>query len=261
MIWNRPEHRPFVSCIMPTADRHKFVPHAIRYFLRQDYPNRELVIIDDGNEDIAEIIPIDPRIRYFRLTQKQPVGTKRNLACEEARGELIAHWDDDDWISPRRLSYQVAALIRSEAEVCGLRRMLFYQMATGNTWLCILPSYLRNWLVGGSLIYTRDFWRCGRFPPIQIGEDTKFISDHSLKNAICVSDFSIYVAIVHSGNTSSHSFRGPSWLLWPGDLAGIMGDDLRFYPPVFRQHNRRANEPVKERSSERPDNRGIHKIG
>ena len=234
-IRNRPEDQPLVSCIMPTADRHKFVPHAIRYFLRQDYLNKELVIIDDGDDDIAEYIPVDSAIRYFRLTRKQPVGTKRNLACEEARGELIAHWDDDDWMSPRRLSYQVGALRQAEGEVCGLQRMLFYQISTGNTWLYRLPSYLGKWIIGGSLIYTRDFWRCGPFPPLWIGSDTKFISSHSLKNAVYVSDISIYVAIVHFENTCIHSFRGSSWMLWSGDLAGIMGDDLSWYPPVIRR--------------------------
>jgi glycosyltransferase involved in cell wall biosynthesis len=229
------EYQPLVSCIMPTADRHKFVPHAIRYFLRQDYPNKELVIFDDGDNDIAELIPVDPRIRYFRSKQKETIGTKLNMACEEARGDLIAHWDDDDWMSPRRLSYQINALLQAKGDVCGLQRMLFYQQATGDTWLYKIPSYLHKWLIGGSLIYTRDFWRCGPFPPIKIGSDTKFISDHSLQNAVYVSDLSIYVAIVHFENTSSHTFRGSNWMLWSGDLASIMGDDLRYYPPVFRR--------------------------
>jgi len=227
---------------MPTADRHKFVPHALRYFLRQDYPNKELLIIDDGVKDIAELIPKDPRIRYLRLSEKEAIGTKRNLACEAARGELIAHWDDDDWMSPRRLSYQVGALVRGKGEVCGLRRMLFYQIATGNTWLYTLPSHLWKWLVGGSLVYTRDFWRRGPFPPLSVGEDTQFISDHSskdaLEDAIYLSDFSIYVAMVHSDNTSSQDFRGSSWVPWPGDLSVIIGADYRCYPPLIRRRIR-----------------------
>src|SRR5215510_1675894 len=32
---------PSVSCIMPTYNRHRFVPQAIRYFLEQDYPSQE----------------------------------------------------------------------------------------------------------------------------------------------------------------------------------------------------------------------------
>ena len=32
-----------------------------------------------------------------------------------ARGQIIAHWDDDDWSAPWRLGYQVAALERMGA--------------------------------------------------------------------------------------------------------------------------------------------------
>ena len=38
---------PLVSCIMPTANRRAFVPQAIHYFLQQDYPRRELIILDE----------------------------------------------------------------------------------------------------------------------------------------------------------------------------------------------------------------------
>ena len=49
------EHNPptLVSCIMPTASRRRFVPLAIRYFLSQDYPNKELLILDDGDDSVA----------------------------------------------------------------------------------------------------------------------------------------------------------------------------------------------------------------
>src|SRR5262249_23901876 len=92
-----------VSCIMPTADRRKFVPKAISYFQAQDYPNKELIIIDDGAESAVDLVPNDPLIRYIRLYAKKTVGAKRNMACEEARGEIIAHWDDDDWMASWRL--------------------------------------------------------------------------------------------------------------------------------------------------------------
>jgi glycosyltransferase involved in cell wall biosynthesis len=38
-----------VSCIMPTFNRRAFVPQAIRYFLRQDFEHKELIIVDDGD--------------------------------------------------------------------------------------------------------------------------------------------------------------------------------------------------------------------
>src|SRR5437868_4002655 len=105
------ESRPLVSCLMPTADRRRFVPQAIAYFLRQDYAERELVILDDGLDPIADLVPADPRIRYERLTRRPSLGEKRNLAVEHARGDLLLHWDDDDWFSSDRVRLQVDALL------------------------------------------------------------------------------------------------------------------------------------------------------
>src|SRR5258708_4663268 len=104
---------PLVSCIMPTADRRRFVPLALHYFMAQDYANRELVVLDDGADSIADLMPDDPRVRYERLAGRRSLGEKRNLCIERARGELIMHWDDDDWMAPHRISYQVAELQRT----------------------------------------------------------------------------------------------------------------------------------------------------
>jgi len=48
---------PLVSCIMPTANREKFIPLAVKYFQRQDYPNKELVVLDDGNKPVKHLLP------------------------------------------------------------------------------------------------------------------------------------------------------------------------------------------------------------
>src|SRR4051794_21540808 len=96
-----------VSCIMPTVDRRRFVPQAIRCFLAQDYSHKELVILDDGTDSVADLVPQHPEIRYLRKTIRQRIGPKRNQACDAARGEIIVHWDDDDWSAPWRLSYQL----------------------------------------------------------------------------------------------------------------------------------------------------------
>jgi O-antigen biosynthesis protein len=89
---------------MPTADRRRSAAQAINYFLRQDYPNRELIILDDGSDSIADVIPRDSRIRYVRMGLRSRLGAKHDIACEMAQGEVIAHWDDDDSMASRRLS-------------------------------------------------------------------------------------------------------------------------------------------------------------
>ena len=106
---------------MPTADRRYFAERAIRYFERQTYPNRELVIVDDGKSPIAELAEGRPQIRYICLEQRATIGTKRNLACESALGEVIVHWDDDDWYSASRLRLQMDLLKHAPELVCGVR--------------------------------------------------------------------------------------------------------------------------------------------
>src|SRR5215475_14271274 len=125
---------PLVSCVMPTANRRAFVPQAIRYFLRQDYPNKELLVIDDGADSVADLVPNSDSIRYIRLPNRMPLGAKRNLGCERARGDLIAHWDDDDWYAAFRLRYQVESLLASQSEICGSRRPLFFDPSLQLAW-------------------------------------------------------------------------------------------------------------------------------
>jgi hypothetical protein len=88
------------------------------YFQRQDYTTTELLVVDDGDDAIGDLLAADERIRHIRLSTKMTVGAKRDLACEEARGEIITHRDDDDWHAPHCLRYQVEALLRSGADVC-----------------------------------------------------------------------------------------------------------------------------------------------
>ena len=70
---------PLVSCVMPTRNRRQFVGQSIWYFLRQDYPNKELIVVDDGEDNVADLIPTDARIRYHRLDGPISVGAKRNI--------------------------------------------------------------------------------------------------------------------------------------------------------------------------------------
>ena len=225
---------PLVSCVMPTANRRTYVAQAIRYFLRQDYPNKELVILDDGEDGVSDLAPRDPRIRYYRLPGQRTLGAKRNQCVEASRGDLILHWDDDDWMAPRRIRCQVEALLRDGAEVCGLPRLLFHEPDSGRTWLYRYAANDNSWLAGGSLLYTRDFWRRSPFPDMQVGSDTQFIFSQPLQRASFLPDYEIYVAMVHPGNTSRKPCGGPCWEPWTGDLRRIMGGDLDFYMSLAR---------------------------
>jgi hypothetical protein len=58
-------------------------------------------VIDDAPEPSAFFADLaDPSVRYIRLEKPVQLGEKRNLLSREARGTVIAHFDDDDWCEP-----------------------------------------------------------------------------------------------------------------------------------------------------------------
>src|SRR5207248_10615730 len=167
--------RPIVSCIMPTRNRVEFALQAVRYFQRQDYDARELVIVDDGDDDeLRQRLPDDPRITFLRARPGTSIGAKRNLACEAARGSLIAHWDDDDWFGPTRLSDQIEPIAAGQADITGLTCTAVLDLAGWQFWSWT-PELHSRLLVqdvhGGTLVYRRDVWsRAGRYPDYSLAE-------------------------------------------------------------------------------------------
>src|SRR5262245_13035568 len=105
---------------MPTANRRRFVPHALKNFLAQDAEDKELLVLDDGATPVVDLMPQDDeRIRYSR-PGKLTVGAKLNLGCAMARGDILCEWDDDDWYAPWRLTYEAEQLRATGASVVGL---------------------------------------------------------------------------------------------------------------------------------------------
>jgi glycosyltransferase involved in cell wall biosynthesis len=225
--------QPLVSCIMPTSDRRAWVAHAIAYFLRQDYPNLELLVLDDGDDQVADLVPPDPRIRYIPLERRLVLGEKRNRACELAHGEIVVHWDDDDWQAPHRVRYQVDELERHGAAICGPTRVLHFDPAAGRAWLYEYPARGRRWVAGNALCYRKEAWQANRFAPVQIGEDTRFLWSPRAPQPLVLPDHRFFAALVHSGNTSRKTTRGAYWHPRPLDeVRTLLGDDWPRYAPA-----------------------------
>jgi glycosyltransferase involved in cell wall biosynthesis len=221
---------PLVSCIMPTCNRRSFVTQSIRCFLRQDYSNLELLIIDDGSDAVGDCVPDDARIRYLRLDQKRTIGAKRNFGCEQARGDFIVHWDDDDWYPSWRVRSQLGALLDRPADVCGTSRVAFYDPAADRAWDYRYVAPGPSWVAGSTLAYRRTFWQQNNFPDVTIGEDTRFVLNNA-GSAICdLLEPALCIAMVHSGNTSVKQTGTAFWHPKAStDIRAVLGDDRYFY--------------------------------
>jgi glycosyltransferase involved in cell wall biosynthesis len=221
---------PLVTCIMPTHNRRSFVPQAIRCFLRQDYSNLELLVVDDGTDEVLDCVPETDRIRYLRLDHKLTIGAKRNFACEQARGEFIVHWDDDDWYPANRVHAQINALVERGADLCGTSRLYYYDVSTDQAWEYRYPNSNAPWVAGNTLAYRKSFWARNKFPDIQIGEDSRFVWSGAGKSICDLADSTLCVATAHQENTSRKDTRGSYWHSQSRDvLDALLGDDIYFY--------------------------------
>jgi len=200
--------QPLVSCIMPTANRQKFIPFAIDYFSKQDYPNAELVIIDDGIESASSLIPNHPKIKYFYTEPLGTIGIKRNYACEKAGGEIIMHWDDDDWYANDWISRQTNALLTTDADITGLNKVIFYSPSVDKRWMYEDSDMDKPWLCGATMAYRKSFWQQHQFIDIQVGEDYDFVWNSGAKTYAL--DYTEgFVALLHAHNTSIKPIENP----------------------------------------------------
>ena len=173
---------PLVSCIVPTtAARSAFLRHSIDYFTAQTYKPLQLVVIgDDGL-----------------------IGHKRNLACEQATGDIICHWDDDDWYGPHRVQQQVDTLMAHGVEATGYNRVLFADDAHRKVYeYC---NGAGNYGVGATLMYWRSLWDALQFRDRNergnpIAEDNDFVRRIPHGKYIAANGDQI-VARIHDANT------------------------------------------------------------
>lgn len=104
--------QPRVSVVIPAYNAEAFVRQTIESVLAQTYANLEVIVVDDGSSDstrrIAEAID-DPRLKVLSGPNRG-VSHARNWGVREARGDLIAFLDADDyWFHPK-LKIQVSRL-------------------------------------------------------------------------------------------------------------------------------------------------------
>lgn len=102
---------PLVSIIMNIRNGAAFLREALDSVIAQTFADWELIVWDDcSTDDSANIVSQyhDDRIRYFLSPDETPLGTARDRAIRQARGEWLAFLDQDDVWLPHKLEKQLA---------------------------------------------------------------------------------------------------------------------------------------------------------
>ena len=167
---------PLISVIAPAHNAVSFYDSWIASIRAQNYPNLEIVIVDDGSTDglaaIAQSGP--PFLRYLRQENRGP-SAARNAGIAASSGELIAFLDLDDLWEPGHLHRTVAALASAtHAQIAqGLIRNFCYG-EDRRGYYCSRAYRFIN--LGSAVFRRRVFDYCGVLDEkMRFGEDFDFL--------------------------------------------------------------------------------------
>lgn len=116
----------FVSIIMLTYNRIKFVSKMIEDILNQTYANYEFIIVDNGSNDgtfslLEGYARKDSRIKILQIKESSMIGFARNRGVEVSKGKYVAFVDDDDRVDRDFLKFLIELMEENQADIsmCG----------------------------------------------------------------------------------------------------------------------------------------------
>ena len=94
---------PSISVVVCTYNGARTLEECLRHATQVDYPNYEVIVVDDGSTDSSAEIAERPGVRLIRV-KNGGLSKARNIGWQQASGEVVAYLDDDaypdrDWLT------------------------------------------------------------------------------------------------------------------------------------------------------------------
>jgi len=115
----RPAKLPMVSVVICAYNAERTMRPCLESLRKIDYPNFEVIIVDDGSRDATADISMDfPEFRLIRQPN-EGLSVARNVGMHAARGEIVAYTDSDCVVDPHWLTLMVRSMVDNGFDGCG----------------------------------------------------------------------------------------------------------------------------------------------
>ena len=201
------DNLPKVSLATPTGNRRTLFSMAIHNWENTIYNKNliEWVILDDGKEELSDIIPTDKNIKYVKLDieNRLPIGEKRNKLVELCSHDIILFMDDDDYYSPDHVLSRVKTLLKYKSkgvqcvgckEIAGYHLLEDYSMSTSNG---------NRFVTESSLGFYRSFWEERKFELVKHSEFRSFL-EYRQHQVIALPYQFVTIALTHGDNATGN---------------------------------------------------------
>ena len=114
------EAGPLVSIIVRTKDRSALLANAVRSIANQTYANLEIVVVNDGGQDVKEVVTAtagNVPVTYIAHEKSRGRGAAANSGLKVARGLYLNFLDDDDVFYPDHVETLVRSILSKDEKV------------------------------------------------------------------------------------------------------------------------------------------------
>ena len=198
---------PEVSLCMITYNRRKFMKLFNLNYQNMLYPKEklEIIIVDDGDEEIKDLLPNETNIKYYKLDTRKSIGYKRNYCVKNSTKDIIAFIDDDDYYPQNSLITRVGHLLQSKKQCVFCSIIGCFDINKYSSIINISPINLplEKKVSEATLTFKKVFWFNGKFDDnVMNNEGEEFIKNrlHLCKE---ISWEGVIVSLLHTYNTSN----------------------------------------------------------
>jgi hypothetical protein len=206
------EDLPSVSIITPTYNRRNFFNLAVNNFNNFKYPKDKLewIIVDDGTDKLKDIfektleLKNDPRIKYFELDEKKPIGFKRNYCVEKATNEYIICMDDDDFYPVNSVKLRIFEMLKNKKACVTCSAIGCFDINKYVSMVNVPPHRLpfSERISEASLGFKKSFWETQKFNDESKHSEAKEFLEGRENQTLEISWEGVLVSLLHNRNTS-----------------------------------------------------------
>ncbi|GAB4191138.1 MAG: glycosyltransferase family 2 protein [Roseiflexaceae bacterium] len=180
------EDAPLISIVVPARNEAANIERCVRSLLAQNYPNIEVIAIDDASTDatpeiLARLAAEDPRLRVVAGAPLRPGWTGKNNAVVQgvrhAHGEWLLFVDADVCLHPGALSAAYHTATERDAAMVSL----WARQELGSFWERVVqPVIIGKNLVSDPLLLCNS----ARFPRMALGNGQFILIDRAIYRRI-----------------------------------------------------------------------------
>ena len=104
---------PRISVVVCSCNGQRTIRDCLEGLLKLDYPNFEVIVVNDGSTDATAAIVHEYSFRVISL-ENRGLSNARNVGMEAATGEIVAYIDDDARPDPHWLTYLAATFLSTD---------------------------------------------------------------------------------------------------------------------------------------------------